>query len=292
MCLLQPKLSEDEKNTVKSFATWLLKIGEGKVREVEENTSGSSCWITIPEEYCMPNDDRGLANLIRFIYDADTLQTLIAQDLQQKAIVCPRNNTSDVINGKILEMINGKSTIYTSSDEAIPAGSDRGEVELLYPPEFLNTLQFSGKEHDRMMLNSIEHGLLVYVTIEVNGVTRTKTYEELTNTEKIQDDCDVRATNIILQGLLSKLYSLVNHHEVSKETWDRVKLLMKGTKLSQQECECKLYDDFDRFTLVKGESLHEYYLRFAQLMNDMHTIGMTMKQVQVNTKFLNTLSPE
>ncbi|GJR41004.1 hypothetical protein Tco_1216688 [Tanacetum coccineum] len=58
---------------------------------------------------------------------------------------------------------------------------------------------------------------------------------------------------------------------------------MQGTKLSQQECECKLYDDFDRFTSVKGESLHEYYLRFAQLMNDMHIIGMTMQQVQAKT---------
>ncbi|GKB13777.1 hypothetical protein Tco_0847700 [Tanacetum coccineum] len=59
---------------------------------------------------------------------------------------------------------------------------------------------------------------------------------------------------------------------------------MQGTELSQQEHECKLYDDFDRFTLVKGESLHEYYLRFAQLMNDMHTIGMTMHQFSVDKK--------
>ncbi|GKC27413.1 hypothetical protein Tco_1034707 [Tanacetum coccineum] len=42
----------------------------------------------------------------------------------------------------------------------------------------------------------------------------------------------------------------------------------------------------------KGESLHEYYLQFAQLMNDMNIIGMTMQQVQVNSKFLNTLPPE
>nr|GEW45927.1 hypothetical protein [Tanacetum cinerariifolium] len=38
--------------------------------------------------------------------------------------------------------------------------------------------------------------------------------------------------------------------------------------------------------------LYEYYQRFSQLINDMHTIGMTMQQVQVNTKFLNALSPE
>ncbi|GJX72753.1 retrovirus-related pol polyprotein from transposon TNT 1-94 [Tanacetum coccineum] len=67
---------------------------------------------------------------------------------------------------------------------------------------------------------------------------------------------------------------------------------MQGTKLSYQERECKLYNEFDKFTSVKGESLYEYYLRFAQLINDMHTIGMTMQQVQVNTKFLNALQPE
>ncbi|GJT17153.1 retrovirus-related pol polyprotein from transposon TNT 1-94 [Tanacetum coccineum] len=144
-------------------------------------------------------------------------------------------------------------------------------------------LYIKGKEHDRMMLNSVLNGPLVYGTIEVNGVTRIKTYEELTDAEKLQDDCDVKATNIILQGLPPEVYSLVNHHEVAKEIWDRVKLLMKGTELSQQKRECKLYDDFDRFTSVKGESLQEYYLRFAQLMNDMHTIGMTMQQYKPPT---------
>ncbi|GJZ39089.1 hypothetical protein Tco_0585652 [Tanacetum coccineum] len=41
-----------------------------------------------------------------------------------------------------------------------------------------------------------------------------------------------------------------------------------------------------------GETLYEYYWRFSQLINDMHTIRMTMQQVQVNTKFLNALLSE
>ncbi|GJX02828.1 hypothetical protein Tco_0188744 [Tanacetum coccineum] len=41
-----------------------------------------------------------------------------------------------------------------------------------------------------------------------------------------------------------------------------------------------------------GETLYEYYWRFSQLINDMHTMGMTMQQVQVNTKFLNALPSE
>ncbi|GKC91210.1 hypothetical protein Tco_1151859 [Tanacetum coccineum] len=81
-------------------------------------------------------------------------------------------------------------------------------------------LYIKGKEHGRIILNSILNGPLIYGTIKVDGVTRTITYEELLDKE---------------------------------------------------------------FASVKGESLHEYYMRFAQLINDMHTVGMTMQQVQVNT---------
>ncbi|GJX88254.1 hypothetical protein Tco_0340268 [Tanacetum coccineum] len=106
------------------------------------------------------------------------------------------------------------------------------------------------------------------------------------------NDCDVQATNIILHGLPPDVYALVNHQEAAKDIWDKVKLLMKDTKLSYQERECGFYNSFDKFASVQGETLYEYYWRFSQLINDMHTIGMTMQQVQVNTKFLNALPPE
>ncbi|GJZ67527.1 hypothetical protein Tco_0630767 [Tanacetum coccineum] len=143
-------------------------------------------------------------------------------------------------------------------------------------------LYIKGKKNGRMMLESIENGPLVYPTIEKHGKIREKKYAELTEQEQLQDDCDVQATNIVLQGLPTDVYSLVNHCKVAKDIWDRVKLLMQGTELSYQECECKMYNEFDKFTSVKGESLYEYYLRFAQLINDMHTISMTMQQLAKN----------
>ncbi|GJR91253.1 retrovirus-related pol polyprotein from transposon TNT 1-94 [Tanacetum coccineum] len=117
------------------------------------------------------------------------------------------------------------------------------------------------KEQGRMMLKSVLEGPLVYPNIEVDGLT-------------------------------PDFYVVVNHNQVAKQIWDRVKLLMQGTKLSYQERECKLYNEFDKFDSIKGETLHEYYMRFAQIMNDIHIIGMAMQQVQVNTKFLNGLQPE
>ncbi|GKB72642.1 retrovirus-related pol polyprotein from transposon TNT 1-94 [Tanacetum coccineum] len=143
-----------------------------------------------------------------------------------------------------------------------------------------------------MILESVENSPLIWPTIEENGVTRTKKYAELSAVEKIHDDCDIKVTNIILQVLPADIYSLVNHHRVAKDLWERVQLLMQGTSLTKQERECKLYDAFDKFTHIKGESLHKYYLRFTQLINDMNIYNMKMEQFQVNTKFLSNLPPE
>ncbi|GKC91619.1 hypothetical protein Tco_1152268 [Tanacetum coccineum] len=126
-------------------------------------------------------------------------------------------------------------------------------------------LYIQGKDHGRIILNSVENVPLIWPTVaQEDGTVRLKTYEELSDKEKLQANCDLKATNIVLQG----------------------------TSLSKQERECKLYDEFDKFFYVKGETLHQYYLRFAQLINDMNIIQMTMQPVQVNTKFLNCLPPE
>nr|GEX61999.1 hypothetical protein [Tanacetum cinerariifolium] len=128
-------------------------------------------------------------------------------------------------------------------------------------------LYMLNRQHGRMILESIENGPLLWPTVEEKGVTRSKKYSELSTTEAIQADCDVKATNIILQGLLPEVYALVSTHKIAKELWERIQMLMQGTSLTKQERECKLYDEFDKFAYKKGESL-------------------------LNTKFLNTLPPE
>nr|GEW22811.1 retrovirus-related Pol polyprotein from transposon TNT 1-94 [Tanacetum cinerariifolium] len=53
-----------------------------------------------------------------------------------------------------------------------------------------------------MILESVEHGPLLWPTVEEDRVTRLRKYSELSAAEAIQADCDVKATNIILQGFL------------------------------------------------------------------------------------------
>nr|GFC40706.1 hypothetical protein [Tanacetum cinerariifolium] len=127
-------------------------------------------------------------------------------------------------------------------------------------------LYMLNRQHGRMILESVEHGPLLWPTIEEDRVTRLKKYSELSATEAIQANCDVKATNIILQALPSEIYAL--------------------------ERECKIYDEFDKFAYQKGETLRDFYLRFSLLLNDMNMYNMKLEQFQVNTMFLNTLPPE
>ncbi|GKE02885.1 hypothetical protein Tco_1390868, partial [Tanacetum coccineum] len=73
-------------------------------------------------------------------------------------------------------------------------------------------LYMLNRPHSRVILASVEKGPLVWPTITVDGVTRPKDYTELTPAETIQADCDIKAINIILQGLPTKIFALISQH--------------------------------------------------------------------------------
>nr|GEW63803.1 integrase, catalytic region, zinc finger, CCHC-type, peptidase aspartic, catalytic [Tanacetum cinerariifolium] len=132
------------------------------------------------------------------------------------------------------------------ADKAILSGADNR------PPMLEKDMYDSWKSIMKLYMLNRQHGQMILELVE-NAI------------EAIQADFDVKATNIILQGLPPEVYALR---------------------------ECKLYDEFDKFAYRKGESLHDFYLRFSLLLNDMNIYNMKLEQFQVNTKFLNTLPPE
>ncbi|GKC63171.1 hypothetical protein Tco_1095769 [Tanacetum coccineum] len=105
-------------------------------------------------------------------------------------------------------------------------------------------------------------------------------------------NADIQATNIILQGLPKDIYTLINHYTDAKDIWDNVKMLLEGSELTKEDRESQLYDDFEHFCQNKGETIHDYYVRFTKLINDMRNIKMTMPRMQLNSKFVNNMLPE
>nr|GEZ67910.1 retrovirus-related Pol polyprotein from transposon TNT 1-94 [Tanacetum cinerariifolium] len=103
---------------------------------------------------------------------------------------------------------------------------------------------------------------------------------------------DIRATTILLQGLPKDIYTLIDHYNDAKDIWDNVKMLLEGSELTKDERKSQLYDEFEHFRQNKGETIHEYYVRFIKLINDMRNIKMTMPKMQLNLKFVNKMLPE
>nr|GEZ00349.1 hypothetical protein [Tanacetum cinerariifolium] len=72
-------------------------------------------------------------------------------------------------------------------------------------------LYMMNRQHGRMILKFIKNGPVIWPTIKGNRVTRPKKYSKLSATEATQADCDVKATNIILQGLPPEVYALLRN---------------------------------------------------------------------------------
>ncbi|GJX45661.1 retrovirus-related pol polyprotein from transposon TNT 1-94 [Tanacetum coccineum] len=160
-----------------------------------------------------------------------------------------------------------------------------------------------GKENGVNILKSIDEGPFQMGTFRETlakgtegalhlGPERPRVYFDLSPEDKERYNADIRATNIIFQGLPKDIYSLINHYTDAKDIWDNVKMLLEGSKLTKEDRESQLYDDFEHFRQYKGETIHDYYVRFAKLINDMRNIKMTMSRMQLNSKFVNNMLPE
>ncbi|GJW05135.1 hypothetical protein Tco_1563991 [Tanacetum coccineum] len=92
-------------------------------------------------------------------------------------------------------------------------------------------------------------------------VTRDKRDEEFTGIENNKELADIQATNILSLG-----------------------------KSLQQKKE-ELFDEYEQFRAIGNESIHDYFVRFHKLINDMKITHLDIPTHQMNTKFVNNLPP-
>ncbi|KAL3630442.1 hypothetical protein CASFOL_023426 [Castilleja foliolosa] len=134
----------DRTGEASEFASWLLEVGDGLVGEIDTNDPQNTRNIRIPPQYLIPNCANRLESLIYFIYDLSTLNNPSPEVLSTRAIVCPTNETSDEINKLVLSLTPGECRTYHSHNVMIPHGSNRNDLEPLYPQEYLNQHSFPG----------------------------------------------------------------------------------------------------------------------------------------------------
>nr|GEX60245.1 integrase, catalytic region, zinc finger, CCHC-type, peptidase aspartic, catalytic [Tanacetum cinerariifolium] len=154
-------------------------------------------------------------------------------------------------------------------------GSDKSPGPDGFSFGFYKRLYCREKDNGVNILKSIDEGPFLMGTIWEPlaegtewaphlGPERPWVYSDISPEEKDWYNADIRATNILLQGLPKDIYTLINHYTDAKDIWDN----------------------------HQGETIHDYYVWFAKLINDIRNIKMTMSRMQLNTKFLNNMLPE
>ncbi|GKB32956.1 hypothetical protein Tco_0872357, partial [Tanacetum coccineum] len=103
-----------------------------------------------------------------------------------------------------------------------------------------------GKENGVNILKSIDEGPFQMGTFRETlaegnegalhlGPKRARVYSDLSPEDKERYNVDIRATNILLQGLPKDIYTLINHYTDAKDIWDNVKLLLEGSELTKED---------------------------------------------------------
>ncbi|GJR24852.1 hypothetical protein Tco_0973379 [Tanacetum coccineum] len=67
------------------------------------------------------------------------------------------------------------------------------------------------------------------------GPVHARVLNNLSAEEKERYKADIRATNILLQGIPKDIYSLINHYTDAKDIWENVKMILEGSELTKDD---------------------------------------------------------
>nr|GEW53078.1 hypothetical protein [Tanacetum cinerariifolium] len=182
--------------------------------------------------------------------------------------------------------------IYAAGSESRPPMLNKEN----YVPWSSRILRYTkSRPNEKLIHNSILNGPYVKRMIaepgdakrdvNVNETFHEQTDDELSERELKQIEADDQAIQTILFGLPEDIYAVVDSCEIAQEIWLRVQQMMKGSDIGIQEKKAKLFNEWERFTSNKRESIESYYHRFLKLMNDLKRNKHFPEKIASNLKF-------
>ncbi|KAD4586201.1 hypothetical protein E3N88_23802 [Mikania micrantha] len=134
---------------IKTFAEWLLDIGEGKVG----GFSDGEAIIHMPDDLLIADSLDPVSDLIDFVYPSILENFKKEGFFQERAILAPKNEVVQDINDRLLSIFPGEEKEYLSSDTICQSGYVHDNLhESLYSPDFLNGLKLSGVPNHHLVL--------------------------------------------------------------------------------------------------------------------------------------------
>ena len=131
-------LSSHDAFQVREFSNFLLRVGEGT-----EPQDGNQM-IQIDNKFIIPGNS--ITDLVSSVY-ADLKENYADQDyISQKIILCPKNETADLINDYVIHQLPGDGISLLGAD------SVEGSAAVNFPTEYLNSITPNGMPPHRLFL--------------------------------------------------------------------------------------------------------------------------------------------
>ena len=141
-----------QQQEVALFSRWILDIGEGKTPSFSKDGEDETSWITIPKELLIvPGEDK-LAAIVQSVYPNFETRYRDPLYLSQRAILAPTNELAYTINQYMVPLVHGREKEYLSSDTIAKATAQHEAYDLLYPIEFLNSINGNNFPQHRIVL--------------------------------------------------------------------------------------------------------------------------------------------
>lgn len=122
-----------------------MDIGNSNATSISILHNEDSDWVKFLDDLLLRKANGEMEyvkGLIQYVYNDYLSQGVNYSYLQECAILATTNNDVDEINEIMLDMLSEEKLTYFSLDSITDIQDD--EQNLLYTPEFLNTLKFSG----------------------------------------------------------------------------------------------------------------------------------------------------
>ena len=152
MRLQNKNLSKEQQDELRDFTNWLLDLGDGKLPTTKHDNDEDPTWIRIPNDLLLLTDKSKIPALVNAIYPDFKQNYLNPTYLKERAILTPTNEIADDINAYISTLVPGEGKEYYSADSISKCFDACNDADILYPIEYLNSLNANNFPQHKLTL--------------------------------------------------------------------------------------------------------------------------------------------
>lgn len=143
MRLKKLQCTDSENNESIDFNNWILNVGNGSssISETDIDDDDEDCTIVeIPSDLLITTTDNKIKSLVQSTYPCFEDKYNDPEYLKDRAILATTNEIVDQINDYIISLIPSLQIEYFSADSISNYTDTCNDVDVLYPIEYLNSL--------------------------------------------------------------------------------------------------------------------------------------------------------